>query len=165
MNKLLVLPLGCLMFVGCGGGNSNSGTSLAGNWSITAMESGTPNSVMQTTLVSSACSVSTPIGSFTVQGPACFIADNNTGQGSITTTSGTFLYPPQGVLIGAQSNPTAANTSQAIDLLFVEADSSGDVAVFNGTGTISSGSISGTWSCNANSPSCTGLSGTFSGTQ
>jgi hypothetical protein len=141
--------------------NSNSTTNIQGTWAITATEAGS-GSVFNVTLVSSACSVATPIGTFTVQGPACFIADDNTGQGSISGT-GNFIYPPAGVLIGLSSNPAPANTS--IDLLFAEADQFGDAAVFGGTGTVSKGTITGTWSCNPNSPVCFGLSGTFSGTQ
>jgi hypothetical protein len=99
-----------------------------------------------------------------VQGPACFIADNNTGQGSITGT-GQFIYPPQGVLVGSSASAVSAGTSATIDLLFVEANQYGDVAVFDGNGTINNGTMTGTWVCNTNSPNCFGLSGTFSGSQ
>src|SRR5580658_10403779 len=92
---------------GCGSSssqsNSNSTTNIQGTWAITATEAGS-GSISNVTLVSSACSVATPIGTFTVQGPACFIADDNTGQGSISGT-GNFIYPPAGVLIGVSSNP------------------------------------------------------------
>lgn len=101
-------------------------------------------------------------GTFTVEGPACFIADNNTGQGSISGT-GSFIYPPAAVLIGVAANPATANAP--IDLLFAEADQFGDAAVFGGTGTVSNRTITGTWACNPNSPVRFGLSGTFSGTQ
>jgi hypothetical protein len=141
---------------------SNSTTNIQGSWAITAAEAGGSGSVFHVTLVSSPCSVATPIGTFTVQGPTCFIADDNTGQGSISG-SGSFIYPPQGVLIGVAANPASANA--AIDLLFAEADQYGDAAVFGGTGTVSKGTITGNWSCNPDSPVCSGLSGTFSGTQ
>jgi hypothetical protein len=52
-----------------------------------------------------------------------------------------------------------------MDLLFAEADQFGDAAVFGGTGTVTSGALTGTWSCNVDSPVCFGLTGTFSGTK
>jgi hypothetical protein len=97
--------------------NSNSTTNIEGSWTITATETGGSNSVFNVALVSSACSVATPIGTFTVQGPACFIADDDTGQGSISGT-GNFFYPPAGVLLGVPSNPASPNAS--IDLLFAK---------------------------------------------
>jgi|HubBroStandDraft_6_1064221.scaffolds.fasta_scaffold00064_12 hypothetical protein len=159
-----------LLFVGtllssCGSSSKQSGpssTNIPGSWVITATEAGGSSSIFDVTLVGSPCSVATPIGTFTVEGPACFIADDNTGQGSITGT-GSFIYPPQGVLIGAPANPASANA--AIDLLFAEADELGDAAVFGGTGTVSNGTITGAWSCNPDSPVCFGEGGTFSGTQ
>jgi hypothetical protein len=108
--------------------------------------------------------VSTPVGTFTVQGPSCFIADDNTGQGTISGT-GNFFYPPQGLLAGVPYNPTPSNGSATVDLLFVEADQFGDIAVANGIGTVTNGTIAGTWTCNPDTPICTGLSGTFSGTK
>jgi hypothetical protein len=96
----------------------------------------------------------------------CFIADNNSGQGSISGTSGAFLYPPQGVLLGVQSDPVAANSSEAIGAIFVEADAFGNYAIHNANGTVqaSSKSISGNFACNAQSPHCFGESGSFTGT-
>ena len=150
--------------IGCGGSKSGSAkTSIQGNWSVTTTDNTDGlHSVLQTTLVSSACTVSTPIGTFTVQGPTCFIADNNTGQGSVSGT-GSLIYPPQGVLVGVPANPAPDNSS--LNLLFVEADQFGDAAVFEGKGTVASGTMTGTWSCDSNSPICSGLNGTFSGTQ
>ena len=170
---LAVLLLAVIATVGCGGGSKNStggngqngtSTSIHGAWTIVATEVGTPNSTFQVTLVSSACSVATPIGTFTVQGPTCFIADDGTGQGSISGT-GNFIYPPQGVLIGIASSPVPANTSATVDLLFAEADRLGDAAVFSANGTVINGTMSGTWVCNPNSPVCAGESGTFTGTK
>jgi hypothetical protein len=168
MKKLfavLGLSFAGVLLLSCGSSStqkpSSTTTNIQGSWAITASEAGGSSSVFSVTLVSSACSVATPIGTFTVQGPVCFIADNNTGQGSISGT-GNFTYPPAGVLIGTAANPASANAS--IDLLFAEADQLGDAAVFGGTGTVSGGTLSGSWSCNVNSPVCFSLSGTFSGT-
>jgi hypothetical protein len=165
--RLLAMLSFALFLPSCGGGSSSTSnsttTNLIGSWTITATETGSSStSVFTVTLVSSPCSVSTPIGTFTVQGPSCAIADDNSGQGSITGT-GTFFYPPQGVLIGATASPAPNGTS--IDLLFVEADQVGDAAVFGGVGTISNGTLSGNWACSAGSPICSGLTGAFSGTQ
>lgn len=165
---LPILFMACL--IGCGSSKSNdngqngTATSIHGSWTITTTENGETPGTIQTTLISSTCSVSTPVGAFTVQGPNCFIADDNSGQGSISG-SGTFFYPPQGVLVGVPTSPVAADSSVPVDLLFVEADQYGDVAVFNGNGTIINGTMTGTWTCNSASPVCSGLSGTFSGTK
>jgi len=157
-----------LFLVGCGVGNNQQTTpgqsvttNLIGSWSITTTSSTGLNATLTVSLVSSACSVDTPICSFTVTGPACVLADDNTGQGSISG-SGNFIYPPQGVLIGTAADPASQNA--AINFLFAEADTLGDAAVFQGTGTVGSGTISGNWSCNPQSPICAGESGTFSGT-
>jgi hypothetical protein len=99
-----------------------------------------------------------------VEGPNCFIADDNTGQGSISGT-GQFFYPPQGVLVGSSTNPIPSDSTAAINLLFVEADRYGDVAVFDGNGSVSNGAITGTWACDPGTPVCTGVGGTFSGSQ
>ena len=169
--KRFTLILVLTIFAASCGGNPKSispavasSMQIPGAWTISATEVGSSASVFSVTLVSSQCSVATPVGTFTVQGPSCFIADDNTGQGAISG-SGQFIYPPQGVLVGSPTNPVPANTTTPIDLLFVEADQFGDVAVFNGGGTTINGAMTGTWVCNPNSPVCSGLSGTFSGSQ
>jgi hypothetical protein len=161
----------CLQLMSCSSssanGNSPNGsaspasTNIQAKWVITATEVGGSTSTFNVSLVSSTCTVFTPIGTFNVQGPSCFIADDNTGQGSISGT-GNFFYAPQGVLIGVSANPAPSGAS--VDLLFAEADQFGDAAVFGGNGTITNGTLTGNWSCNPNSPVCNGLSGTFSGT-
>jgi hypothetical protein len=151
-------------------GSSGSGTtpqgnstSIAGYWSVNTIDKTDGlQSALQATLVSSACTASTPIGTFTVQGPSCFLADNNTGQGSVSGT-GSLIYPPQGVLVGVAANPAPANSP--LNLFFVEADQFGDAAIFVGNGTVTNGTMTGTWSCSPNSPVCLGLNGTFSGTK
>jgi len=160
--SMWIIVLLMAVAIGCSSGKSN--TSIPGSWSIVTTESEGSNNTLQVSLVSSACSVSTPVGTFTVQGPSCFIADDNTGQGTISGT-GNFFYPPQGLLAGVPYNPTPSNGSATVDLLFVEADQFGDIAVANGIGTVTNGTIAGTWTCNPDTPICTGLSGTFSGTK
>jgi hypothetical protein len=163
MRSLALIAILTMFAVACGS-NSSSGTQIPGAWTITANELASSGSVFSVTLVSSPCSVVAGDDIFTVQGPSCFIADNDTGQGLISG-SGDFLYPPQGVLVGSPSNPIPANTPESIDLVFVEADEYGDISVFNGNGSVDNGTMSGTWVCSTYSPVCIGLSGTFSGTR
>jgi hypothetical protein len=169
MKRMLLCLLVSLIGIGCGGGQPTTSTpatstAIGGSWTVTAAQNGqSGNSVFQVSLVDpSVCSVNDKQGdSFTVQGPKCSLADNFTGVGSVTLAGGQAMFPPQGVLLGATADP-APNGTQ-IDLLFAEEDQNGNGAVFNGNGTITSGTMSGTWVCNPNSPNCAGASGTFSG--
>ncbi len=158
MKQFLLIFL--LFIVGCGSSSKQSSTSILGNWTIVASNGAGGSTTFQASVVSSPCTVSTPIGTFTVAGPTCFIADNNTGKGSISGT-GQFIYPPVGALVGVPADPAPAGST--LNLLFVEADLSGNAAVFGGNGTVTGNKMTGSWTCNANSPACLGLSGTFSG--
>jgi hypothetical protein len=172
---LLGLATGCSSSNKSTTSSAATGTSMEATWSVTATATATGNvgsqctngvcgpGSYQVTFVSSPCTVSTPVGSFSVQGPVCFIANNNSGQGSI---SGTGLpsglnNTGQGVLIGVPSNP--APSGSALNLAFVAANSSGFVE-FVGSGTVGNGTITGTGSCSQNTPVCAGVTGTFSGT-
>jgi hypothetical protein len=162
MRTLSLIIIFTMFVLACGSSHS-PGTQIPGAWTITANELTSGGSVFSVTLVSSQCSVVAGDEIFTVQGPTCFIADDNTGQGSISGTG--VLYPPQGVLVGSPGNPIPADTSESINLVFVEADEYGDVSVFNANGSVDNGTMSGTWVCSTYSAVCTGLSGTFSGTR
>jgi hypothetical protein len=168
MKRLALIVTLTILSAACGGSPNSgsaansSGTQLSGAWTITATENGSSGGIFSVTLVASQWSVATPVGTFTVQGSSCFIADDNTGQGAISG-SGQFFYPPQGVLVGSSTNPVPPGSTAQIDLLFVEANQVGDIAVFGGNGVISNGTMTGTWACNPSSPICFGLSGTFSG--
>ena len=165
---ILIVAAGCSSAKNAGGG---SGTSMQGTWAVTGnlqctqgCGSGVSNTY-QVALVSSPCSVTTPVGMFSVQGPVCFIANNNTGEGSI---SGTGLpnspkSTGQGVLVGVPSNPVPANAT--VNLLFVAGDKNGNFAEFTGSGTVANGKMTGTGSCSPNTPVCQGASATFSGNQ
>jgi hypothetical protein len=168
--------------VDCGSGSSQGGSStdVSGSWAITTVDSGNSslNSTLNASLVSSVCY--TPTGyptasgglalALLVNGPSCFIADSSTGQGSISGT-GDLFYPPQLALIGVPSNPIPPNSPSSLQLLFIEAGPNDQYAVFNGSGTITGGTMTGTWSCNANVgvsgelSICAGMSGTFSGSK
>lgn len=161
MRSFVLIGILTMFAVACGS-NGTSGTQIPGSWTITANELSSVGNVFSVTLVSSQCSVVAGDEVFTVQGPSCFIADDSTGQGSISV-SGQLVYPAQGVLVGAPTNPVPADTSESINLVFVEADEYGDLSIFNGNGSVENGTMSGTWVCSTYSPACAGLSGTFSG--
>jgi hypothetical protein len=114
-------------------------------------------------LVSSPCSVTTPVGGFSVQGPVCFIANNNSGLGSISAAGSRPTSNSQGVLMGVTSNPVADDAT--FNLVFVAGSGSGNVAEFTGSGSVTAGTLKGTGSCSADTPICQGVTGTFSATQ
>jgi hypothetical protein len=100
-----------------------------------------------------------------VEGSICFIANNNSGQGSI---SGKGLLSSaknkgEGVLIGVPSDPVPANAT--FNLLFVLGDQNGNFVEFTGGGTVTNGTMTGTGSCSTNTPMCQGVGATFSGSQ
>ena len=167
MKRILIFML--LVFAaGCGSSkNAGSGatTSIPGTWTVTGnVGSQGGSNTYQVSFVSSPCSVTTPVGMFSVQGPVCFIANNNAGQGSISGTGiPTFTKSTgQGVLLGVAANPVPAKGT--FNLLFVAGVGSGNFVEFTGSGTVSNGTMTGTGSCSASTPLCQGMSGTFSGT-
>ena len=169
MKRILVLILISLVFAaGCSSSRSagsGAATSMPGTWAVTGnLGSQGGSATYQVSLVSSPCSVTTPVGMFSVQGPVCFIASNNTGQGSISGTGlpSTSKNTGQGVLIGVAANPVPANGT--FNLLFVAGDAIGNLVEFTGSGRVSNGTMKGTGSCSSSTPLCQGLSGTFSGT-
>jgi len=165
MKRILTLML-IGFAAGCNSANnagSGSGTSLQGMWTATGSLSQGGSHTYQVELVSSPCSVTTPVGMFSVQGSVCFIANNNSGQGSITGTGTPSSSKGQGVLIGVPSNPVPAGAK--FNLLFVAGDMNGTLVEFTGSGTVSNGTITGTGSCSPSTPMCQGVTGTFSGTQ
>ena len=157
-----------LLAAGCSSSKSPAsapGTSMQGTWSVTGnLGSQSANQMYQVVLVSSPCSVVSPVGTFSVQGPVCFIANNNSGQGSI---SGKGLLSNasntgEGVLIGVPANPVPYNS--AINLVFVLGESNGTFIEFTGSGTVTSGTMTGSGSCSANTSLCQGTTATFTGT-
>jgi hypothetical protein len=159
----IVFAVGCSSAKNAGNGSE---TSLQGMWTVTGnLGSQGGSGTYQVSLVSSPCNVTTPVGMFSVQGPICFIANNNIGQGSISGTGlpSTSKNTGQGVLIGVRSNPVPANGT--FDLLFVAGDASGNFVEFTGSGTVANGTMTGSGSCSASTPMCQGTSGTFSGTR
>jgi hypothetical protein len=159
---LILFAAGCSSTKSSGGGQ---GTTIQGTWAVTGNLS--PQGVSgtyQVTFVSSPCSVTSPVGSFSVEGPVCFIANNNSAQGSI---SGKGLLASakntgEGVLIGASANPVPDNST--LSLLFVLGEANGSFVEFTGSATVASGKMTGTGSCSTDTPMCQGMSATFSGT-
>ena len=160
---LVVFAAGCNSATNPGGG-SGKATSMQGTWTVTGNlgSQGGP-ATYQVRLVSSPCSVASPAGTFSVQGSVCFIANNNSGQGSISGGSTSSNSTGQGVLIGVAANPVPADA--AFHLIFVAGDKNGNVAEFTGSGTVTNATLTGTGSCSSNTPICQGVSGTFSGDQ
>src|SRR5258708_12655344 len=81
---LIVFAAGCNSTKNAGGGIT--GTSMQGTWAVTGtgtFGSQSGSGTYQVQLVSSPCSVATPVGTFSVQGPVSFIGNNNSSQGSI----------------------------------------------------------------------------------
>ncbi len=159
---LIVFAVGCNSASNAGGG-SGTDTSMPGTWTITGTLGQGGSVTYQVKLVSSPCSVTTPVGTFSVQGPVCFIANNNSGQGSIVGGSTSAKSAGQGVLIGVAANPVPADA--AFTLVFVAGAGNGNMAEFTGSGTVNNGTLTGTGSCSTTTPICQGMSGTFSGTQ
>jgi hypothetical protein len=166
-NCVLILIL-IVCATGCSSGKSGTGTgtSMQGTWTVTGnLGTQSGNETYQVKFVSSPCSVMSPVGTFSVQGPVCFIANNNTGQGSI---SGKGLLSNasntgEGVLIGVAANPVPSNAP--LNLLFVLGEKNGTFIEFTGSGTVANSTMTGTGSCSPNTPMCQGISATFSGTQ
>jgi hypothetical protein len=168
MKRVLILIL-TLVATGCSSSKSSGGgpvTSMQGTWTVNGnLISQGGSGTYQVSFVSSPCSVTSPVGTFSVEGPVCFIANNNSGQGSI---SGKGLVASakntgEGVLMGVSANPVPANST--VNLLFVLGDSNGDVVEFTGSATVANGVMTGTGSCSTNTPICQGETATFSGTQ
>ena len=171
--KSIFVVIATVMFVvftaGCNSSSNTTGTtgtSMQATWAVTGNLQCTPSCGLRTgsyqvALVPSPCSVDSPLGTFSVQGSVCFIANNNTGNGSIAGTGlpASSKNTSEGVLIGAPANP--APDGSTINLLFVAA-ASGSFAEFTGTGTVTNGKWTGTASCSADTPVCQGVSATFS---
>ena len=176
-----------LALAGCSGGGSgsasgsgSSGTSMAGTWTVTGTGScsgsscgydlGTGSGTYTVILSASPCTVSSPLGSFSVSGSTCFIANNYATNGSISGTYSNPGYGPitlakksgVGLLVGVPSNPVPDNST--VNLVFVSTVYGAAFAEFTGTGTIAGGKLSGTGTCSTASPICKGATASFTAT-
>ena len=168
MKNILILVLtvfatGCDSATNAGGGSAKA-TSMQGTWTVTGnLGSQGGSATYQVQLIASPCTVASPVGTFSVQGPVCFVANNNSGEGSISGGSTSSKSAGQGVLVGVAANPVPADAP--FDLVFVSGDKNGNVAEFTGSGTVTNATLKGTASCSSTTPLCQGVSGTFSGEQ
>src|ERR1017187_3749593 len=159
---LIVFAAGCNSANNTGSGQE---TSMQGTWAVTGdIGSQSGSETYQVAFVPSPCSVMSPVGTFSVQGPVCFIANNNTGQGSISGKGllGNSKNTGEGVLIGVAANPVPA--SSTLNLLFVLGEQNGTFVEFTGSGTVVNGTMTGSGACSPSTPMCQGMSATFSGT-
>lgn len=162
MKKLWIL---CLLLTGCGTNSKPAvtGTQLTGTWNVTVNQSGQPSVTLSTFVVGGPCQVSDGSGdTFTVQGPSCVLADDQTGQGHVSSQNSTLV--PEGVLLGASANP-ASNGSPVNFLYAAKSASTQTYYVFSGVGTVSNGQISGSWSCYPSVTICSGRTGSFTAAQ
>ena len=154
------------------GGGSTATTEMSGTWNVsgtgtcTTTGCSTINATYTVKLVSSPCTVMTPVGTFSVGGNTCFIANNNTQTGSIagTAISTSAAYNQQGVLVGVAADPVPDNST--INVIFVSGVHGGKFTEFTGTATVAGGKMTaGTGACStASTASCTGASATFTAT-
>jgi hypothetical protein len=132
-----------------------------GSWVITSIDNSGYSNTLQAKFVSILCEpVMLPTGIRLIPvGTSCSLADNLTGQGSISATSGYFIGSPQILVLGVGAPPT---NDSALDFGFVQADAHGDLEEKLGKGTYIGTTITGTWQCEVGvSSRCFGLSGTF----
>ena len=163
MKCMSVLLVVMVFAAGCSNSGSGSGTSVQGTWAVTGSLGSEAPRTYQVSLVPSPCSVTTPVGTFSVTGPVCFTANNNAGEGSISGPGISISSIGQGVLIGVASNPVRTNGT--FNLVFVAGNKSGTFGEFTGSGTFANGTVTGTGSCSPSTPVCQGMSATFSGNQ
>jgi hypothetical protein len=158
------LLLAATALVACGSGaSSKPASAVTGNWSITLNTQATnpPGTtflpgIFIVTLVPGLCSLPTGLGAFTAIGSNCSTTD---GTGGSLSGTGEFFGSPEDIVVGTSS-------SGQVNVLFVEASPCcGSPLVYNGNGTISNGSISGTWACASDLLLCSGFFGTFTGTK
>jgi hypothetical protein len=136
----IVLALG-LILVACGGGNSSSSNTMAGNWTATLTNTdGTPAFAFTTSLTQGNVTVVTGTNLSFTTSTACF-----TSGGSQT---GSFVL----------SGNVNGNITGAFQLTITSGTPSGNTLVLQGT--VNNNTITGTWTLTGLTPGCTG-SGNF----
>ena len=134
----LVVTAGCSSNGSSGaGGGSTATTELSGTYNVSGTGTctsgcGVVSATYTVKLVSSPCTVTTPVGAFTVGGSVCFTANNNTAAGSISGTNipTTAKNLGQGLLVGAAADPVPDNST--VNIMFVSAASGGKFYEFTG---------------------------------
>ena len=173
--KLFALALLTLSLMSCGS-NSNSATSaspteMSGDWSITFNFTTVPNSVPSQSVFQLSATSDCQTGTeppLALAGPDCFLTTGYAPGNWAWYAPG---LAPDGVLIGVPEDPIPGDQSAAASfslLMTSPIGVPGEILV-NGSGTVSNGTMSGTWTCNLNVTNpqdwCSGgsVSGTFSG--
>jgi hypothetical protein len=176
--KQLMLALALLApsLLSCGSNSTTTSaatTEMSGDWSITIKFTTVANSVPSQSVFQLSPTSNCQTGSETplaLAGPYCFLT---TGYAPGSWTWYAPGLAPDGVLIGVPEDPVPANqpTTVSFSLLMTSPDGIAGEALVNGSGTVSNGVMSGTWTWNLNITNpqdwCSGgnASGTFSGTK
>lgn len=166
-----------LIITGCGSKSGltpeNNSTTMANHgWTITTTTSTNQSNVITVSMVPNGTAIPNSPGQvtscnwlYTVVGPTCFTAIPAQGVGSLVSTDSSIQ--PLALIMGVPSDPVPSGTN--INFVFVENYNTllmSNYWVLRGTGTITKGSITGTWECDVvDTIGCAGVSGTFSGKQ
>ncbi len=185
MKKMSAVLILCVGMFGCSATKQATTTGastnmLAASWTIATTEAG---SGTLTTITASfvpngtaiydgpslvgytSCNLSSLLGTGPVQGPQCFFAVGPGGPSLGSLSVNNPEIGPLELLVGVPTNPVPAGSTVTWwyneDLQFL------GLWTITGTGTMNSnGTVSGTWSCNAQvTPVCAGTSGTFTAVQ
>lgn len=160
---IFVVTLATLFASSCGTGSKGSGLpnnnpptmNLAGTWTVQVIwpgyPTGGPDETVSVTLVPSPCSMQVPVGdgevpdagTYTLQGPVCYIADPTNAMGAAKILTG----PDQGsdavMLIGV---PQQVQNGTALEIRYAEFGTD-ESRLFAGTGTVQgAGAQASTWS-------------------
>jgi hypothetical protein len=162
---------GHFLCVACGCGShqasqpaTSTSPSLSGSWTVQLTMNGTTQNLFQATLtqeaqVASGCNVATQQGTIASSAlglSGCFIADDFSGQGSLSCPP--CIFQPQAILVYTTAN------SDDIGLLVLQSDPVGAIFEFSGNGVFAGGMMSGNWVCDSLT-TCQGWSGSLTATQ
>ena len=173
---LLVCLVGlALLLVGCGSSSSTKTTTqpldiTTGTWTITVTPASGATSSMTAAFTTFACSKTN-----VYIGPSWFDPDAFSTTAAVCITAGTPTskttgFTPQGLVFGVGANPVPANGTTTFTTgaaFFASLNSDGvdsNLYDLTGTFTATSKSVSGTYTCDAACTTCSGDTGTFTGT-
>jgi hypothetical protein len=143
-------------------------TPVVGTWTINMAEiddNGYANGSFSTALIASGCPASSIL-----QGPVCFTSSDNGIAGGFTPGQGEWKYSTVffvDVGVPSTSGDFEVPANSPMGIYLAECNSgAADCAVFSGTGTITNGTVTGTWECNESQAgdTCGTAHGTFTGT-
>jgi hypothetical protein len=174
---LLCLAGLALFLVGCGSSSSSSSTTssqpmdiTSGTWTITVTPASGGTSSMTATFKTFPCSNTNVYIGPDWYDPSAFSTTAGVCLTAGTPTSKTSGFTPQGLAFGVGTNPVPANGSTTFTTgaaFFASLNSDGvdsDLYDLTGTFTATSKSVSGSYTCDAACGTCSGDTGTFTGT-